>query len=168
MMIKLLVMDVDGTLTDGKIYIGPKGEEMKAFCVKDGYAIGTILPKMGVVPVIITGRESEIVKRRCEELSIAHLRQGVRNKKAILLEIAKGFEIVPNDKGVLLGIAYVGDDEPDYECMKMAELSGCPADASEHVKEIADFISEKKGGEGAVRGFIEWICENEGYSWKNC
>ena len=129
-MIKLLFMDVDGTLTDGKIYIGPNGEEFKAFNVKDGYAIGTILPKAGIIPVIITGRESEIVKRRCEELSIANLRQNVRDKKVAMLEIAKSFEIVPNDREMLVGIAYVGDDDPDYECMKMAELSGCPADAS--------------------------------------
>ena len=71
-MIRILIMDVDGTLTDGKIYMGCQGEVMKAFDVKDGCGIKDILPEAGIIPVIITGRKSEIVKRRCEELNIEH------------------------------------------------------------------------------------------------
>ncbi len=160
-MIKLLFMDVDGTLTDGKIYIGQNGEVLKAFNVKDGYAIGTILPEVGITPIVITGRESEMVKRRCEELKIKQIRQNVKNKKETMLEMAKTFGIVLNDKGVLEGVAYAGDDEPDYECMKIAEYGGCPADASKRIKEIADFVSSKNGGEGAIREFVEWLCDIE-------
>ena len=80
MSIKLLVMDVDGTLTDGHIYMGPDGEVMKAFDVKDGYGIAHILPRYGIIPVIITGRRSQIVERRCAELGITELYQGVGDK----------------------------------------------------------------------------------------
>ena len=80
-MIRILIMDVDGTLTDGKIYMGCQGEVMKAFDVKDGCGIKDILPEAGIIPVIITARKSEIVKRRSEELNIEHCYQGVRDKK---------------------------------------------------------------------------------------
>ena len=79
-MIKFLIMDVDGTLTDGKIYMGNKGELFKAFDVKDGCGIKDILPEYGIIPVIITARQSDILKRRCEELNIINLYQGVRHK----------------------------------------------------------------------------------------
>ena len=87
MKIKLLVMDVDGTLTDGKIYMGAEGEMMKAFDVKDGYGIAHILPRLGITPVIITGRRSGIVERRCAELGITELYQGVRDKLEKLREL---------------------------------------------------------------------------------
>ena len=78
--IKYLVMDVDGTLTDGKIYMGNDGEVMKAFDIKDGYGIHDLLPPSGIVPVIITGRGSEILLNRCEELGITKVFQNVHNK----------------------------------------------------------------------------------------
>ena len=89
MKVKLLVMDVDGTLTDGKIYIGDKGEVMKSFDVKDGYAIAHILPENNIVPVIITGRSSSIVKERAKELKITELYQGVSDKLIQLKIIAE-------------------------------------------------------------------------------
>ena len=114
MMIKMLVMDVDGTLTDGKIYIGSSGELMKAFDVKDGYAI-VQLTKQGVIPVIITGRESEILKKRATELKIKELHQGVENKLECLKQIATKHVISAEE------IAYIGDDINDLEA-KMKEL----------------------------------------------
>lgn len=87
--IKLLFMDVDGTLTDGKIYMGENGEVMKAFDIKDGYGINEILPKLGIIPVIITGRTSKIVENRAKELHITELYQGKHDKLDTMLEVMK-------------------------------------------------------------------------------
>lgn len=150
-MIEYLIMDVDGTLTDGKIYMSTAGEFCKAFNIKDGYGISTILRQKEIVPIIITGRESEIVIKRCQELGIQEIYQGISDKLAKLKEITENLEKV----------AFIGDDMNDFECMKQIKESGgiigCPADAVKEVKKIADFASDKNGGEGAVRDFIEWI-----------
>lgn len=157
--IKYLVMDVDGTLTDGKFYIGDKGELFKAFNTKDGFGIRNILPEYGIQPIIITARQSEIVTRRCAELAISIVRQGRADKMMCLREILDDM----NEKGmgVLAQVAYIGDDILDLDCMNPIKenggIVGCPADAVDAVKEIADFISSKDGGNGAVREFIEWL-----------
>lgn len=150
MKIKILVMDVDGTLTDGKIYIGVEGEMIKAFNVKDGLGISKLRTK-NIIPVIITGRESEILKRRSEELKITELYQGEDNKIDKLKELIERYECNFSE------VAYVGDDENDLECMKVCGFTGCPADAVDSVKKEVDFICSSKGGEGAVREFIEQI-----------
>lgn len=154
-MIKILAMDVDGTLTDGKIYMGENGEAMKAFNIKDGYAINVLLRKNNIVPVIITGRTSNIVERRASELGITEVHQGVSDKAAKLLEIAGKYNCTREN------IAYIGDDDNDLDAIKVAGLVGCPADASENVKTAADFISNKSGGGGAVREFSEYIIEHK-------
>ena len=152
-MIKYLVMDVDGTLTDGKIYMGNDGEVMKAFSIKDGCGIHDILIPAGITPVIITGRTSKIVENRCGEIGIKEIHQGISNKIEKLLSITDD----------LSSVAYIGDDINDLSCMKPVKEAGgkigCPADAVKKVKEIADFISTKNGGDGAVREFIEWLVE---------
>ena len=159
--IKILVMDVDGTLTDGRIYMGTNGEMMKAFHIKDGLAISRILVKSGIVPVILTGRKSDIVTRRCEEIGIRYLFQGVNDKSSelekilVFLSTELGMEITFNN------VAYIGDDINDIDCMKQVGLSACPIDAAGEVLEIADYVCRKKGGEGAVREFIEWISKKE-------
>ena len=144
-------MDVDGTLTDGKIYIGSEGEVMKAFSIKDGYGIHDLLLPAGITPVILTGRQSRIVENRCRELGIKEIYQGISNKWETLLSLA----------GDLSGVAYIGDDLNDMPCMTAVKNAGgtvgCPADAVAAVKAAADFVSTKNGGEGAVREFIEWI-----------
>lgn len=153
--ISIFVMDVDGTLTDGKIYIGENGELCKAFNIKDGYGICHILPLIGARPVIITGRKSIILENRCRELGITELYQGVNNKKDLLVEISHG---------KMGEIAYIGDDLNDYECMQWIKAAGgivgCPSDAAEQVVRIADYVSKYRGGDGAVRGFIDWILSN--------
>ena len=153
-MIEYLVMDVDGTLTDGKIYMSNNGELMKAFNIKDSAGIHDILIPAGITPVIITGRTSDIVLNRCKELGITEVHQGVSNKIEKLITIISG-----EDK--LNTVAYIGDDINDFSCMKPIKDSGgivgCPADAVDKVKQISDFISLKNGGDGAVREFIEWI-----------
>ena len=144
-------MDVDGTLTDGKIYMGPDGEVMKAFDVKDGYAIAHMLPEMGIVPVIITGRESQIVANRAKELGITELYQGVSNKLDQLKKVAEKYSATPEE------IAYIGDDLNDLECIEFCGVTACPVDAVEKVKKTVNLVCNKKAGEGAVRDFIENI-----------
>ncbi|WP_458460022.1 KdsC family phosphatase [Pseudobutyrivibrio sp.] len=153
--IKYLVLDVDGTLTDGHIYMGQDGEIMKAFSAKDGYGICHIGMPNGITSVIITGRTSRIVENRAKELGITEIYQGVGDKFAKLTEILE-------KTGVELSqCAYCGDDMNDYDCMKRIQdaggLVGCPADACDEVIELADFVSKKDGGRGAVREFIEWL-----------
>ena len=149
--IKLLVMDVDGTVTDGKIYMGNNGEVMKAFDVKDGCGIKDILPTLGIVPVIITGRTSKIVENRAKEIGITELHQGVRDKLTILKEVAEKYNASPDE------IAYIGDDINDLECIEYCGFTACPADAVEKVKLICHYISSSKAGQGAVRDIIERI-----------
>ncbi len=154
-MVKYLVMDVDGTLTDGKIYIGNSGEVFKAFDVKDGYAIHTILSMYHIVPVIITGRISEIVLNRAKELNISEVYQGVSNKLATLKKILE------RDNRGLNTVAYIGDDINDIECMMAVKNEGgyiaCPADAVNEVKRVASYVCISNGGHGAVREFIDKI-----------
>ena len=155
MKIKLLVMDVDGTLTDGRIYIGADGEVMKAFDVRDGYGIKHILPRHGVVPVIITGRRSAIVERRCAELDITELHQGVGDKLAKLRELAEKYGLTSGE------IAYIGDDVNDIACMRYAGFSACPADALDEVRSYADYVCRFSGGRGAVRELVDRITADE-------
>lgn len=151
-------MDVDGTLTDGKIYMGSDGEMFKAFDIKDGCGIKDILPDYNIIPVIITARESKIIENRCKELSIEKLYQGERNK------IGRLKQILVDENADLCACAYIGDDILDIQCMipikEAGGKIGCPADAVKKVKDIADFISSKNGGDGAVREFIEWLVDD--------
>lgn len=155
MQIKILFMDVDGTMTDGKIYMGSSGEVMKAFNSKDGYAIHNLLPAYGITPVVLTGRNSEIVKNRCKELAIRELHQGIDNKEQVLDEILGRLDCSYENT------AYIGDDCNDLDCMMKVAVTGCPADACEEIKRIADFKSSKDGGDGAVREFIEWLVKEQ-------
>ncbi|WP_249328948.1 KdsC family phosphatase [Wansuia hejianensis] len=149
---KYLVMDVDGTLTDGKIYMGNSGEMMKAFNIKDGCGIHDILLPAGIIPIIITGRQSDIVINRCREIGITDIYQGINNK----------LEKLNNISSDLSCVAYIGDDINDLSCMRSIKsaggLIGCPKNAVKQVLDLVDYISDYDGGDGAVRDFIEWIC----------
>ena len=144
-------MDVDGTLTDGKIYMSDNGELFKAFDIKDGCGIHDIAIPSGITPVIITGRESKILLNRCSELGIKEVYQKVGNKIEQLTQITQE----------LSSVAYIGDDINDLFCMQKVKeqggVIGCPKDAVSDVREIADYISSRDGGDGAVRDFIEWL-----------
>lgn len=146
-------MDVDGSLTDGKIYMGSDGEMMKAFSIKDGYAINYILKPADIVPVIITARTSKIVQNRCDEIGIKEVYQGKHDKLAALKEIVAE-EAIEN-------CAYFGDDIIDLKCMNAIKsaggIVGCPIDAVREVKQLADYICINKAGEGALREFVEWL-----------
>jgi len=151
--VKMLIMDVDGTLTDGKLYISGSGEEMKAFNVKDGYAIKNILPSMGIIPVIITGRKSKIVEIRAKELGILEVHQGIVNKEETYFKLLDSYSCQDED------IAYMGDDINDIPILKRAGISACPWDASAAVKSVCSYVMSSKGGEGAVSEFISHLHE---------
>ena len=153
-MIKLILLDVDGTLTDGGIYRGNNGEEFKKFNVKDGYAIANV-PKLGINFGIITGRESELVKKRAKELKIKYLYQGISEKTVILKEIMEKLNLKKEE------IAYMGDDLNDINIMKKVGFCGTTLDGAKEVKAIANFVATKNGGDGAVREFIEAILKRE-------
>lgn len=151
MAIKILCLDVDGTMTDGKINMGTAGEVFKSFDVRDGYAIHEILPTLGAVAAIITGRTSDIVANRAKELGIAHVLQGVKDKRAALQALLAKLGLDASRA------AYMGDDIVDLDAMTSCAVCGCPADAVERVKDISSFVSSRNGGAGAVREFIEWL-----------
>ena len=154
-LIKCVCMDVDGTLTDGKIYVGMSGECVKAFNVKDGYAIKCILPFLGILPCIITGRESAITANRCKELGVNEFQQKVENKKKVLEIMLKKHHLGLGD------VLYIGDDSNDMDCMDAVRMAGgitaCPGDAAKEVLLTADYVSAKNGGNGAVRDVIDWL-----------
>jgi 3-deoxy-D-manno-octulosonate 8-phosphate phosphatase (KDO 8-P phosphatase) len=153
--IKLVVLDVDGTLTDGKIYIDNNGVETKAFNVKDGMAIAQAI-KHDLEIVIMTGRKSRIVEIRACELGISEIYQGVKDKDEKLLQILERKNIN------LREVAYIGDDINDLKVMKMVGFSACPKDAVKEVKNEVDYISNYNGGEGAVREILELILKEKG------
>lgn len=158
--IKFIVMDVDGTLTDGKVYMGASEELFKAFDIKDGYAIARILPQNDIIPIVITARDSRMLKQRCAELNIKECWQGQMNKLEKLNQILESYS-TEYQKYTLESVAYIGDDLIDLPCMEAIKkekgIVGCPADSVGEVRQIADFISGFPGGRGAVRDFIEWI-----------
>lgn len=152
--IRMLVLDVDGTLTDGKIYMGEKGEVMKAFSCHDAIPIRN-LPKNGIEPVILTGRTSKIVENRAKELYIDSIFQNVANKKEKLEELLILRNLTFQE------VAYIGDDENDYEAMLSCGFKACPNDAVEEIKTICDYIATKDGGNGAVREIIDYLLKRE-------
>jgi 3-deoxy-D-manno-octulosonate 8-phosphate phosphatase (KDO 8-P phosphatase) len=154
-MIKYLIMDVDGTLTDGGIYYDNHGNELKKFCTKDGSGI-VMARAAGILLIVITGRESPSTKKRMAELGVVNLYQNVKNKvewlKAWMLE-----NDVKKDE-----IGYVGDDLNDLAPMKICGFVACPADAVEDVKKIADYISVAKGGHGVIRDVVRELLVKAG------
>lgn len=166
-------MDVDGTLTDGKIYMGADGEAFKAFDIKDGYALHTLLKEHGIIPVIITARESPMVEHRCKELGVTEIHQGIMKKldclKGILEKYSSTVQLYD-----LSNVAYIGDDLLDLQCMKPIKdtggLIGCPSNAVTEVTNFCDYVAPHKGGEGAVRDFAEYVINPDNHAsndWKS-
>ena len=148
--IKLLALDVDGVLTDGTIYISPAGEVFKGFNAKDGMGISCAL-RNNLQIAVITGRQSPIVERRCEELGIKLFMQGVKDKRLALQKMAQELGLTREE------IAYMGDDLNDIPAFKASGLNFVPADGSIEVLAVADIITKAKGGRGAVREAITMI-----------
>lgn len=151
-MIKLLVLDVDGCLTDGKIIYSSDGTESKNFNVKDGLAITSWI-KLGGEVAIITGRNSTIVEKRAKELGIQHLFQGVKDKASLLFELLQKIGIKPFE------VAAIGDDFNDYEMLSFVGRSFTPNDATADIQNLVDVVLKRKGGEGAVREMIDMVIE---------
>ena len=149
-MIKLIVLDIDGCMSDGKLHYTDNGNEIKSFNVKDGLAI-TSWHKLGMKSAIITGRESTIIKKRADELSIEFVYQGIKNKELVLQNIVKELNISLSE------VASIGDDLNDIKMLKMSGISFCPSDANSFVKNSCKYILNKNGGDGAVREMIEKI-----------
>ncbi len=154
-MIELLVLDVDGCMTDGRIVYTNSGDEIKKFNVKDGFAI-VAWKRLGKKVAIITGRTSKIVEIRARELGVDYLFQQVKRKDEKLLELSK-------ESGIpLQKIAAIGDDLNDYRLLRLAGLSFMPKDGVEEIKEVVDVVLDRTGGDGAVREMIEYILKKEG------
>ena len=153
--IKLVTFDVDGIMTDGRLYFTSLGDEIKAFNVKDGLSLN-LLRKTGVEVAIITGRTSDLVKRRAADLKIEHLIQGREDKKAALNELLVQMNLKPEQ------VAYMGDDLPDLPAIRYSGLGVTVADALPIVQQHADLVTERKGGDSAVREFCEWLMLAQG------
>lgn len=153
--IRLLVLDVDGVLTDGKLYFSNSGDEFKAFNTLDGHGI-KMLQSSGVEVAIITGRQSSIVAKRANNLQIRHLIQGREDKLVALDELRMKLNIDYQH------IAYVGDDLPDLAAMKKVQLGITVANGHTFVAEHADWQTSSGGGEGAVREVCELIMRSQG------
>ncbi len=151
--IKIIGFDIDGTLTDGSIYIGERGEALKVFNVRDGYGIKAA-QKAGFEIFFITGRKaSEATKQRIHDLKIdlSFLKDDVTDKVTCAEEILKERNLTFNN------FAFMGDDLPDLPLLKRSGYSGCPADAHSQILKTVSFISVYSGGKGAAREFIETI-----------
>lgn len=151
-MIKLIVLDVDGCLTDGKIIYASDGSEIKNFNVKDGLAISSWI-KMGFQAAIITGRESNIVAKRAKELGISHLFQGVKDKESVLKELLERLNLKQYEVGA------IGDDLNDYKMLRSVGRSFTPKDGAKEIRELVDTVLTSKGGDGAVREMIDILVD---------
>ena len=149
-MIKLIVLDIDGCMTNGQITYDANGVETKSFNVKDGLGIVTWI-KMGGEAVIITGRKSQIVQNRAKELGIPHLFQGIKEKGKVLSELMQKLQISKEE------IAVIGDDLNDIPMFNLAGITFTPADGMEVIKKRVDHVLLRKGGEGAIREMIDII-----------
>lgn len=153
--IKLLLLDVDGVMTDGRIIYGNDGEEVKAFDVKDGHGL-KLIQRAGIKVGIITGRQSRIVEKRAAELGIDIVYQGAKVKLEPFQEILEKLSLSPEE------IAYVGDDVVDLPVMRKVGFAATVADAVEDVKPYADMVTTRCGGRGAVREICDFILKESG------
>jgi 3-deoxy-D-manno-octulosonate 8-phosphate phosphatase (KDO 8-P phosphatase) len=156
--VKVLALDVDGVLTNGKINIDAKGKEIKVFDVKDGFGIA-LLRKAGYKTAIITARSSEAVTARAKDLKIHKVFQNAYPKAKAFQDLLKFFDVEAQQ------VCYVGDDFPDLMVMQSAGLSVAVGNAVDEVKKEADYVTQKQGGAGAVREVVELILKKQG-KWK--
>ncbi len=148
--IRLLVLDVDGVLTDGRLYFNADGESLKTFHVRDGAGI-VQLRKAGIQVAIISGRESAAVNKRMAELGVQHVMQGIHDKQAALVELLNTLQLSATS------LACVGDDTPDLPMLQMAQLAVAVADAHPSVRTAAHHVTQTPGGLGAVREVCDLI-----------
>lgn len=157
--IKLLITDCDGVLTDGGVYYGIEGENLKKFNMRDGMGVERLRKYADVDTAIVTGEASASLIKRAEKLQITELHLSIKDKPAAFTEICNRLNLQPQQ------IAYIGDDYNDLEVMKMAGLTACPADALPNIKAITDVVCSLNGGEGCFREFAEMIVESKNDSF---
>lgn len=155
MALRYLILDVDGTLTDGGIYYDNTGNELKKFCTKDGTGLAAARAA-GIRLVVLTGRECAATTRRMKELGVTDLYQGVGDKVSWITSWMEENRIGRDELG------YIGDDINDLGPMKLCGFVGCPADAAREVRETANYVSPVAGGHGAARDVIEHILRESG------
>jgi len=155
--VRLVVLDVDGVLTDGRLYFSARGEEMKCFHVRDGAGIVQLL-RAGIQVAVISGRDSPAVDKRMAELGVTFVRQGVTDKVASLQEILSILNLGPQ------ATACIGDDSTDESLLKNARLAVAVADAHAGAKSCAHFVTQAAGGQGAVRELCDLILSARGKS----
>jgi 3-deoxy-D-manno-octulosonate 8-phosphate phosphatase (KDO 8-P phosphatase) len=154
--IKMLILDVDGVMTDGKIIMDSDGREMKNFYVRDGHGL-VMIQRHGIQVAILTGRTSAVVDHRARDLKITEVYQGALNKKEVFAEILKKNNLTAE------AIAYLGDDIVDIPVLKLVGFSAAVADALDVVKKTVDYVTVNKGGQGAVREICEMLLTAQGY-----
>ena len=152
--IRLLIMDVDGVMTDGKVTYTSDGQELKSFNIKDGLGIRRAQAS-GIETAIITGRTSPMVERRALELGITHLIQGRGDKLAALSDLLDRLDLSFDQ------VAYIGDDLPDLPAIESVRLGACPADAAIEVQSKSNWISTRAGGDGCVRELCDLLVSHK-------
>jgi 3-deoxy-D-manno-octulosonate 8-phosphate phosphatase (KDO 8-P phosphatase) len=158
-LIRFVLMDVDGVLTDGRLFMGSEGEEMRAFHVRDGLGI-RLGQRAGLLFGIITGRESRTVADRAEELYITEVHQGVFDKNERLEEILGRVKMDPHQ------VCFIGDDLLDLPVLRRVGLAAAPADAVPEVLRAAQYVSSRRGGQGAVRDVVDLLLRAQG-KWES-
>ena len=153
--LKLLLLDVDGVLTDGRIILDSQGNELKAFHVRDGHGI-KLAQRAGIIIGIITGRKSEIVNVRARELGIEEVHQGAKEKVSVYESVIAKYGLRDDE------VAYMGDDVVDLGVFKRVGMAVTVSDADPAVRPYVDMITKNEGGRGAVREFINLILKNQG------
>ena len=148
--IKLILTDVDGVLTDGCMYYSSSGEELKKFHTRDGMAVELLLQK-NIKTIIITREKSKIVISRAKKINVFKVYSGIKQKDKILNQICTKFKVTPNE------IVFIGDDINDEKIMKLVGLSFAPSDATQTTKNIADIITNARGGQGVLREVTDEI-----------
>ena len=153
--IRLIALDVDGIMSDGRLYFSASGDELKAFNILDGLGLKQLM-QAGITVAVITGRRSPLTERRMSDLGIPHLMQGREDKKVALLELIRDMNLAPEQ------IAYMGDDLPDLPVIRRVGLGMAVASADSFVREHAHGVTQARGGEGAAREFCELIMRAQG------
>jgi 3-deoxy-D-manno-octulosonate 8-phosphate phosphatase (KDO 8-P phosphatase) len=163
--VKTFIFDVDGVLTDGSITLTADGEQVRVMNIKDGYAL-QLAVKKGYKIAIISGGKSEMVRKRLNGLGITDIYLGSHTKIDTYNEFIATYDLDPNE------ILYMGDDIPDYEVMQRIGVPTCPNDSAQEIKDISIYVSNKKGGKGAVRDVIEQVMrvhgnwfDRDGFVW---
>lgn len=154
--ISTFIFDVDGVLTDGSVITLPDGDQVRRMNIKDGYALQHAVKK-GYHIIIISGGTSESVRMRLNGLGITDVYLASKNKISVYEEVKKKYDLKEEE------ILYMGDDIPDYHLMKKVHFAACPKDAAHEIKDICQYISPFKGGEGCVREMIEHVLKLKGH-----